>query len=114
MLPWPPLPREESSENDILLDSSMLPSLLLVLNSRTENKQGGEGGTLLRMTALFQGEGRVIVKTSRDRNLRWGHGNQQMYYADGQGWSPEQVEWMRTDLGGLRRSLFPISVCQNL
>lgn len=69
MLPWLLLPKEESSENDVLLDSSVV-SLLLAFNSRMENKQVGVG-KLLRMRALFQGEGQVIVKISRDRNVRW-------------------------------------------
>lgn len=112
MLPWLLLPKEESSENDVLLDSSVV-SLLLAFNSRMENKQVGVG-KLLRMRALFQGEGQVIVKISRDRNVRWGHGNQHMYYADGQGWSLEKAGWMRTNLEGLKKSLTHVSLSELL
>lgn len=60
------------------------------------------GKPLLRMRALSQSEGRVIVETSRGKNIRWGHCNQQMYDADGKGWALEQAEWTRTDLQSTR------------
>lgn len=83
-------------------------SLYLVLE--VEKKRGG-GEALLRMQALSQGEGRVSMKTSRDRNIRWGHLDQQMYDAECKSWSLGQAECTRTDLQGMRRSVFPASIC---
>lgn len=62
------------------------------------------------MKGLSHGEGRVTVRTYKDRNIGWGHCNKQMYDADGKGWSLDQAEWRGTDLQGMRRSLFPASV----
>ena len=58
MLPWLLLPREESSENDVLLDSSVV-SLLLALNSRMENKQVGVG-KLLRRELCFRVKAKLL------------------------------------------------------
>lgn len=62
------------------------------------------------MRGISHGEGRVTVKTYKDRNGGWGHFNKQMYDADDKGWSLEQAEWRGTDLHGMRISLFPASV----
>lgn len=39
------------------------------------------------MRDISHGEGRVTVKTYKDRNGGWGHFNKQMYDADDKGWS---------------------------
>lgn len=89
----------------------MLPSFFFVVKARN-GKRGEREEEAGKITSV--NEGRVIVKTSRDRNIRWGHCNQQMYDVDGKGYALEQAEWMRTDLQSMRRSLCPASVCHHL
>ena len=113
VLPWLPLPREESSENDVLLDSSMVPSLLLALNSRMENKQVGVGEHFWEWELCFRVKTKLLWKFP-GTNVRWGHGNQHMYYADSQGWSREKAGWMRTNLEGLKKSLSHVRLSELL